>query len=193
MIARLIGTLALRAVGWRVEGRIPPEVQRAVVIAAPHTSNWDLPLMLAVAWALDVRPAWLGKRELFRGPLGWLFRRLGGIPVDRAVRGNLVAQAAARLHAAERLFLVVPPSGTRARAPHWKSGFYHIARGARVPIVCAFLDYGRRTGGIGPVFTPTGNVVADMDRLRGFYGDISGRYPENATPVRLVEEEDAAA
>jgi 1-acyl-sn-glycerol-3-phosphate acyltransferase len=166
---------------------------KAVVIAAPHTSNWDLPLMLAVSWVLGVRPSWLGKRELFQGPFGWVLRRLGGIPVDRATRGNMVQQAVARFDTTERLFLVVPPSGTRARASHWKSGFYHVARGAGVPILCAFLDYGRRTGGIGPVLSPTGDVAADMDLLREFYGGITGRYPENTTPVRLQEEEEAAA
>jgi 1-acyl-sn-glycerol-3-phosphate acyltransferase len=149
--------------------------------------------MLAVSWVLGVRPSWLGKRELFQGPLGWVLRRLGGIPVDRAVRGNVVQEAIARLDSTERLFLVIPPSGTRSRARHWKSGFYHVARGAGVPILCAFLDYGRRTGGIGPVLSPTGNVPADMERLREFYGGITGRYPENATPVRLAEEEEAAA
>ena len=188
-----LGALVIRLVGWRVEGRVPEGMMKAVVIAAPHTSNWDLPLMLAVAWVLGVRPAWLGKRELFQGPLGWVLRRLGGLPVDRAVRSNVVEQAIARFDSTERLFLVVPPSGTRARARHWKSGFYHVARGARVPILCAFLDYRRRTGGIGPALSATGNVPADMERLRGFYGGVTGKYPENATPVRLAEEEEAVA
>jgi len=162
------------------------------VIAAPHTSNWDLVLMLAVGFALVVWPSWLGKRELFRPPFGWLMRRLGGVPVDRSRRGNLVEQAAARLRAADRLLLVVPPSGTRSRAPHWRSGFYHIARGADVPIVCAFLDYARKVGGIGPVFVPTHDLGADMDRLRAFYHDVRGKYPDHETPVRLAEEDAAA-
>jgi 1-acyl-sn-glycerol-3-phosphate acyltransferase len=138
----------LRLSGWRVEGRIP-EDGKAVVIAAPHTSNWDLPLMLAVSYVLGIRPAWLGKVELFRWPFGGLMRWLGGLPVDRRVRQNLVQQAVARLDAVERLYLVIPPSGTRSRATHWKSGFYHIACGARVPIVCAFLDYRRGVGASG--------------------------------------------
>jgi 1-acyl-sn-glycerol-3-phosphate acyltransferase len=188
-----LGALVLRLVGWRVEGAVPPGVTKAVVLAAPHTSNWDLPLMLAVAWVLGVRPAWLGKRELFRGPFGWLMARLGGIPVDRAVRGNLVRQTVAWFGAAERLFLVIPPSGTRSRAPRWKSGFYHVARGAGVPVLCAFLDYGRRTGGIGPLVRPTGDVRRDMEEIRAFYGGVAARYPEMATPVRLVEEEEVAA
>jgi len=188
----IMARLALRMCGWRVEGSLPPGLARAVVIAAPHTTNWDLPYMLAVAFALGVRPSWLGKQELFRGPFGWLLRWLGGVPVDRSRRSNLVEQAVERLHAADRLFLVIPPSGTRSRAPHWKSGFYHVARGAQVPLVCAFLDYPRRTGGIGPVFVPTGDLHHDMDRLRLFYRDIRGKYPDQETPVRLAEEDRAA-
>ena len=146
-LAQLVGRLWLRSFGWRVEGRLPHHT-RAVVIAAPHTSNWDLPFMLAVSWVLGVRPAWLGKDGLFRPPFGALMRWLGGIPVDRRAPGGMVTQAAARLRAADRLLLVVPPSGTRSRAPHWKSGFYHIASAAGVPILCTFLDYRRRVGGV---------------------------------------------
>jgi 1-acyl-sn-glycerol-3-phosphate acyltransferase len=187
-----LGALFLRLAGWRVQGHIPPWVHQAVVIAAPHTTNWDLPYMLAVSWVLGIRPRWLGKRELFGAPFGWLMRWLGGIPVDRSKRGNLVEEAAKTFRETDGLFLVVPPSGTRSRAPHWKSGFYHIARTARVPVVCSFLDYDRKVGGIGPVFVPSGDMGADMDRLRVFYREIRGKYPEHETPVRLSEEDAAA-
>ncbi len=188
----VLGGLFLRLTGWRVEGGLPPGMRRAVVIAAPHTTNWDLPYMLAVSYVLGVRPSWLGKRELFGAPFGRLMRWLGGIPVDRDRRMNLVEQAADRLRQADRLFLVIPPSGTRSRAPHWKSGFYHIARTAGVPVVCAFLDYATKTGGIGLTFTPSGDIGRDMDRLRLFYRDVRGKYPENETPIRLSEEDAAA-
>lgn len=191
-VRRALGAAFLWLAGWRVRGSVPAGVDRAVVIAAPHTSNWDLAYMLAVSCVLGVEPSWLGKRELFRWPFGPLMRWLGGIPVDRARRGNVVEQAASRLRETPGLFLVVPPSGTRSRARHWKSGFYHIARAARVPIVCAFLDYARRVGGIGPVFRPSGDIAADMERLRAFYRHVRGRHPGSETPVRL-EEEDAAA
>ncbi len=187
-IPRLLGALHLRLFGWRVEGALPASIAKAVVVAAPHTSNWDLPFMLAVAFVLGVRPSWLGKRELFRAPFGWAMRALGGIPVDRGRRTNLVEQAVGRFGAAERLFLVIPPAGTRSMVKHWKSGFYHIARGARVPIVCAFLDYGRKVGGIRGIVEPTGDVGADMRRLRAFYADVRGKYPEQATPIQLLEE-----
>jgi 1-acyl-sn-glycerol-3-phosphate acyltransferase len=189
---RLVGRLYLRARGWRVAGSLP-SCQRAVVVAAPHTSNWDLPYMLAVSYVLGVKPSWLGKSELFRWPLGWLLRPLGGIPVDRGARQGLVGEAIARFAEVKELFLVIPPSGTRARATHWKSGFYHVAYGAGVPIVCAYLDYAAREGGIGLVLSATGDVRADMDRIRAFYADKRGRYPEQATPVRLREEENAKA
>ena len=188
---RLIGRLYLRAFGWRVAGTLP--YRRAVVIAAPHTSNWDLPFMLAVAYALGVKPSWLGKRELFQAPLGWLLRRLGGIAVDRSAPQGLVGEAVARFGERDELFLVIPPSGTRARAPYWKSGFYHVARGAGVPIVCAYLDYRSRVGGIGLSFVPTTSIGADMDRIRAFYADKQAKFPAQMTPVRLREEEETDA
>jgi len=186
--AQRLGRLYLRLFGWQVAGALPA-CPSAIVIAAPHTTNWDLPFMLAVAYTLGVKPAWLGKRELFRRPFGGFMRWLGGVAVDRSERRDLVRQVVDQLTAGARLFLVVPPSGTRRRAEYWKSGFYHIARGAGVPIVCAYLDYARKVGGIGLVFTPTGDVVADMDRVRAFYAPIRGRFPEQTTPVRLREED----
>lgn len=191
-VACLVGRLYLWLCGWRVEGALPP-VAKAVVIAAPHTSNWDLPYMLAVSWVLGVRPSWLGKRELFRWPLGAPLRWLGGLPIDRSARGNVVEQVVRRFAAAERLFLVVPPSGTRRRAAHWKSGFYHMARQAGVPIVCAYLDYRRKVGGIGPTVRARGDASADMPVIRAFYDGITGRYPELTTPVRLLEEDSTSA
>ena len=191
-VTRLIGRLYLRGFRWRVEGGLPAS-PLAVVVAAPHTSNWDLPFMLAVSYTLGVKPSWLGKRELFRWPFGWLLRRLGGLPVDRSAHQGIVADAVARFAEVDELFLVIPPSGTRARATHWKSGFYHVARGAGVPIFCAYLDYRDRVGGIGLVLTPSGSVRADMDRIRAFYASKQGKYPAQTTPVRLREEETDAA
>ena len=174
-------------------GGLPPEATHAVVIAAPHTSNWDLPFMLAVAYVLGVKPRWLGKQELFRWPFGWFMRLLGGIPVDRSTSNGLVAAAVERFAEMEHLFLVVPPSGTRRRAAYWKSGFYHVARGAGVPIVCSYLDYADREGGIGLVLQPSGSLRADMDVIREFYATKRGKYPDQATPVRIREEETDAA
>src|SRR6185369_9700063 len=129
--------------------------------------------------------------QLFRRPFGGLMRRLGGIPVDRDRRTNLVEQVVDHFATVDRLFLVIPPSGTRRRAPHWKSGFYHIARGADVPIICAFLDYRRKVGGIGPTIVPSGDVAGDMRMIRDFYDEITAKYPALTSPARLLEEEAA--
>jgi 1-acyl-sn-glycerol-3-phosphate acyltransferase len=173
--------------GWKVEGSLPPGI-KAVAIAYPHTTNWDLPFMLAVAYRLGVRPSWLGKRQLFRAPFGGFMRWLGGIPVDRSARTNMVAQVVECFADVDRLFLVIPPSATRHKAVHWKSGFYHIARGAGVPILCTFLDYTRKVGGIGPAIMPGDDVRADMDVIRAFYEGVEGLYPQNHTPIYLPEE-----
>jgi 1-acyl-sn-glycerol-3-phosphate acyltransferase len=173
--------------GWKVEGSLPPGI-KAVAIAYPHTTNWDLPFMLAVAYRLGVRPSWLGKRQLFRAPFGGFMRWLGGIPVDRSARTNMVAQVVERFADVDRLFLVIPPSATRHKAAHWKSGFYHIARGAGVPILCTFLDYTRKIGGIGPAIVPGDDLRADMDVIRAFYEGVEGLYPQNHTPIYLPEE-----
>jgi 1-acyl-sn-glycerol-3-phosphate acyltransferase len=128
---------------------------------------------------------------MFRWPFGGVMRWLGGLPVNRDGRDDLVRQAVERFAAAPTLLLVVPPSGTRSKARHWKSGFYHIASGAGVPIVCTFLDYRRRVGGIGPAVMPSGDLPADMDLIRAFYAGVTGKYPRQTTPVCL-REEDAA-
>ncbi|MFT4627611.1 MAG: 1-acyl-sn-glycerol-3-phosphate acyltransferase [Myxococcota bacterium] len=178
--------------GWQTEGE-PPAVKRAVIIAAPHTSNWDLPHMLAAAFLFRMRISWLGKHTLFSSPLGPLLRWLGGLAVDRRAPGGLVAQAAARLRDSESLLLAVPPSGTRSRGDSWKSGFYWIALTAGVPIVCSYLDYGRKRACIGLTLQPTGDVHRDMDQIREFYVGVRGLYPENQTPVRLRDEERASS
>ena len=186
--ARMIGALFLRLFGWRVEGRFP-SLPKAVLIAAPHTSNWDFPFMLACAYVLDLRPMWLGKHQMFRWPFGGLMRWLGGLPVNRSRRNDLVRQAVERFAAAPSLLLLVPPTGTRSVAPYWKSGFYHIARGAGVPIVCTFLDYRKRVGGIGCTVIPSDDLAADMHQIRAFYAGVSAKYPAQNTPVRLREED----
>jgi 1-acyl-sn-glycerol-3-phosphate acyltransferase len=173
--------------GWEAEGA-KPAARRFVLIAAPHTSNWDLAYLLALAAVFELRISWMGKHTLFRPPLGWLMRRTGGIPIVRHRREDVVAQAARRFANSEELALVVPAEATRSRAEYWKSGFYHIARTAKVPIVLGYLDYARRRGGFGPALEATGDVRADMDRIRAFYADKVARYPAQFGAVRLREE-----
>ncbi|NIS29327.1 MAG: acyltransferase, partial [Actinobacteria bacterium] len=177
----------LRLTGWRIEGK-PPEAPQFVLIGAPHTTNWDMVYLLAVAWALQIDVSWVGKQEIFRRPFGGIMRRLGGIPVRRDRSQSMVEQMAAAFAATDRLALVLAPEGTRSAAEYWRSGFYHIGRTAGVPIATGFVDYERKVAGFGPVITLSEDIGADMDRLREFYGPIVGRRPGNQGPIRLREE-----
>lgn len=176
---RALSRAFLRLNGWTVEGSLPPEARKAVLIAAPHTSNWDLPYTLMVAFVLHLNVYWMGKHSLFGFPFGPLMRWLGGIAVDRSRSNQLVSASAAALRAADGpVQLVVPPEGTRGKTRHWKTGFYYIALEAGVPIILAYMDYQRKVAGLGPVFTPTGDVEADMARIKHFYAGIKGRRPQ---------------
>jgi len=186
-LKKLLARGFLRLAGWKAEGT-RPRARTYVLIAAPHTSAWDLVYLLALAWSLELRIAWMGKRQLFRFPFGPLMRWLGGIPIDRERGERRVDQMVEWLPRAGELALVVPAEGTRRYAPHWKSGFYWIALGAGVPIVMGYLDFARRRGGFGPELVPTGDVSRDMDRVRAFYADKVGRYPQQASAVRLEQE-----
>lgn len=177
----------LRLTGWRIAGA-PPPIPRYVVIAAPHTSNWDGILMLLATTALQYPLNFLMKDSLFRGPLGPVARRLGGIAVDRRRSANTVEQIVAAFRQREAMALAIAPEGTRRPAECWRSGFYHIALQAGVPIVLGYIDYARREIGFGPVLWPTGDVRADMDRVRAFYADKIARHPERVGPIRLREE-----
>ena len=166
----------LRLNGWRVEGCLPEGARKCVLIAAPHTSNWDLPYTLMVALVLRLNIYWMGKDSLFRFPFGPLMRWLGGISIDRSQRNNVVAASAAALQAADGpVQLVVPPEGTRGRTRHWKTGFYFIALQAGTPIILAYMDYREKRSGLGPVFTPTGDIEADMAVIKRFYAGVQGR------------------
>lgn len=182
-----LAALLLRLVGWQPEGE-PPAARRFVLIAAPHTSNWDLALLLLLGQVYGVRVSWMGKHSLFVGPMGWVMRAVGGVPVRRDRSNSLVSQMAAVIEKSDRIALTVPAEGTRSYTTHWKSGFYHIARAANVPVVLGFLDYSRRRGGFGPEVVLTGDVREDMSEIRGFYSDKDGRYPDQVGEILLKEE-----
>ena len=171
------GALAfLKLNGWTVQGVLPAKAHKAVLIAAPHTSNWDLPYTLMVAFALRLNIYWMGKAGIFRFPFRGLMLWLGGIPVDRSRANNLVAASAQAIRQANGpLQLVVPPEGTRGKTRYWKTGFHHIAVAAGVPIVLSYMDYGRKVTGIGPIFVPTGDIDADMLRIKAFYAPFKGK------------------
>lgn len=188
MVKRLIGQAFLRVAGWKVEGQRPP-VDRYVIIAAPHTSNWDMPFMLAFAFIYDIPVKWMGKHTLFKEPYGAFFKWLGGTPIIRHRPGGVVGQMIEAFEDNESLVLMVPAEGTRSRVDYWKSGFYHIARGADVPVVLSYLDFDKKVGGIGPSLKMTGDISADMDRIRAFYAGKQGLKPENVGVIRLREED----
>jgi 1-acyl-sn-glycerol-3-phosphate acyltransferase len=175
----------LKIFGWRVEGRLP-DLDKLVVIAAPHTSNWDLPILLGVAFALRARACWLGKHTLFQGPFGFLSKWMGGIPVYRSASQNMVAQSMEMFRNSEKLILTIPPEGTRSKVSHWKTGFYYIALGAEIPIAMAFIDYKRKASGVGPTLYPTGDIEADMEIIRNFYANVTAKYPDKASPPALA-------
>jgi len=166
----------LKITGWTVEGRLPSGAGKSVLIAAPHTSNWDLPYTLMVAFTLRLNIYWMGKAQIFRPPFRGLMMWLGGIPVQRETSNNLVAASAAAIRAADGpLQLIVPPEGTRSKARQWKTGFYYIAVSAQVPIVMAYMDYEKKRSGLGAIFEPTGDIDADMVAIKAFYAPFKGR------------------
>ena len=166
----------------------PAPTRPTVLIGAPHTSNWDFVLMLAIAWKLRIPVRWLGKESLFAGWRGPIMRALGGIPVDRSDASRVVTEVVDRVHAGEVFGLVVTPDGTRGSNEFWKSGFYRIARETGMPVTLGYVDGTTRTCGLGPTIELTGAVAADMDRVRAFYADKSGIKPHLRTEPRLRDE-----
>ena len=193
MDKRTVGARALRMRGWTIAGEPPPPDPVSVMIGAPHTSNWDLFLMLWLCWASDVEPRFLMKKEAFRGPGATAFRRLGGIAVDRSNPGTLLedlsARAGSALATGDRLQIVIAPEGTRKAGTYWKSGFYRLAHQSSIPICLGWCDGPTRTVGYGPTIRTTGDVRADMDRIREFYATKRGVNPKRRTIARLREED----
>ncbi len=178
-LLRLLAILLLKLSGWKAVGR-PLENARFVMIGAPHTSNWDFVLMLLVALKLRLKLHWMGKDTLFPAPVGWLMKWLGGIPVDRSRHHNLVDHTVAQYRENPELIVLVPPEGTRSRVKEWKTGFYHIAVNAEVPVLMGYIDAAKKEAGLADFFHPTGNLEVDMPVIRAFYAGKTGINPENA-------------
>lgn len=191
LIRYWIGRTCLRLAGWDTIGAFPPNEPRLVLIACPHTTNWDGAAMIAAAWVFRVKLHWIAKDTLTKGLLGAILRRFGAVGVDRSKPGGQVQQVAARMRAADRMFLAIAPSGSRSRREFWKSGFYHIAMAADVPVVPAFVDWGNKRVGLFDAIKPSGDLVADMDKFRALYTGMKGKFPENQAPLRLREELDS--
>ncbi|WP_454130228.1 1-acyl-sn-glycerol-3-phosphate acyltransferase [Microbacterium aurum] len=187
MIRRLLARLFWLCSRWRLRTE-PAPTRPTVLVGAPHTSNWDFVLMLAIAWRLGIHIRWLGKASLFAGWRGPVMRALGGIAVDRADAARVVAEIVARVNAGEVFSLVVTPDGTRGGNAYWKSGFYRIARETGMPVTLGYVDRTTMTTGLGPTIELSGDVAADMDRIRAFYADKAGLRPERRTEPRLSSE-----
>lgn len=167
----------MKLMGWQFAGEFPAN-RKFVIIGAPHTSNWDMPHLLAIASQMGIKVHWLGKKQIFKWPFAGLMKKLGGIPIDRSGKHNVVDQTAAAFGRRDEFYLVVPPEGTRGKVKYWKTGFYHIAHQAGVPIVLGFMDYSTKTGGVGPAIMTSGDYDADMIVIREFYAGVKGKYPD---------------
>ena len=183
-ILTLLSKFFLKMTRWKVEGGTP-DIPKFVGILAPHTSYWDLPLILAVMYVLGVKINWFGKKEIFRWPVGGFFKWMGGMPIDRSSRQNIVQQTARMIQAHEQIIVGITPEGTRSKTRYWKTGFYYIAHEAKVPIVLAYLDYARKVGGFGPVIETTGDIEADMKVIHEFYSGITAKYPQKVGEVAI--------
>ncbi len=179
--SRGLGKAVLKIMRWDIKGEIS-NLPKFVLIGAPHTSNWDFVLAIVTLIALGIDARWLGKDTLFRPPFGTLMRWLGGFPVDRSARHGLVAQTIEAFAQRDRFVVAVAPEGTRKRVEHWKTGFYHVAQGAGVPIVPFYFDYAHKVLGFGPPFELSGDLEADMKHIRAFYTPFKGKNLEQSSP-----------
>jgi len=182
MLSRLSSWL-LKILGWTIHADYP-DTGKYVLIVAPHTSNWDFLLGLVASKSLDLGAGWIGKHTIFHWPFGWFFRAIGGIPVDRENAANLIQQMADLFDQSDRLILALAPEGTRARKTYWKTGFYHIARAAKVPIAMAYLDYGKKQIGLGGAFYPGDDIEDTFAEIRRFYQGRRGKYPEQESLIQ---------
>lgn len=172
-IFHYLAAFIMRLAGWRVQGKLP-DIPKFVLVGAPHTSNWDFVLFLGVIFTLRANVRFMGKAEIFRSPIGAFFRYCGGVPVDRKKSTGLVDQMVQVCNESERFILTIAPEGTRHHVTEWKRGFYHIAKGARIPIVIAVVDGRHKTVRIGQMFHPTEDMEADMKTIQGFFAGIVG-------------------
>lgn len=173
---RALSRFTLRILGWRVDGQLP-NIPKFIIVGAPHTSNWDFVLFLALAFILKVDARFMGKAELFRPPFERFFYWCGGVPVDRSKPHGLVEQMVQAVNENEQFKLVITPEGTRSKVGEWKHGFYHIAMQAAIPIVTGYVDTRTKTCGIGPTFTLTDDMEADIKTIQAFFKDKVGINP----------------
>lgn len=171
----MIGRLYLRLAGWEIEGDFPAD-SKCVIIVAPHTSNWDFPLGVAIVFATELRASWLGKHTLFKAPFKSFFLWLDGIPVDRRANHGVVGECVKAFEAAQALLLAIAPEGTRKGVSQWRTGFYQIATQAGVPILPVAFDFHDHRVHLMPVFRPTGNLEQDLPAIQALFHQTRGLY-----------------
>lgn len=180
-----ISLFFLKRLGWEKVGPLPAQT-KYVLIVAPHTSNWDVFYGVMLAFALKLDARFMAKKELFRWPFGPIVEWLGGIAIDRSLSNHAVSRMIKEFNEHQNFILPIAPEGTRHKVTHWKSGFYHIATGTHVPIQLAFIDYGSKTGGAGPLMYPSGNIDHDMIIIRDFYLTIKGKHSDQTSPAAIL-------
>ena len=189
-ILKVISWVVLLLIGWRPGQSVPTPMKKGIILAAPHTSNWDFALFLAFVFVLNLKVRVLIKHTLFVGPLGWFLRYCGGIPVDRRSAKDYVKALARQFEESESFHLVVTPEGTRSARTHWKTGFYHIALAANVPVLLAGVNCKSRRVSIDQIVYPTGDLKADMEDIYAFYDEMHGIWTDNyASPNRPAPED----
>jgi 1-acyl-sn-glycerol-3-phosphate acyltransferase len=181
IVSRWLGRSFLQFSGWSINGHFP-DVRKLIVVVAPHTSNWDFVFGIAAVFALGLKVNWMGKNSLFKGGLGPIMRWLGGIPVDRSKPNGVVGQLVDEFSRREQLLLGITPEGTRSRVDRWKTGFYHLAIQARVPLVPAYMDYRLKQLVILDPLPVTGAIDNDLVVLREVFASVTPKRPENYNP-----------
>lgn len=184
-MAKLISRFIFWITGWKVEGWIPKDLKKAVMVAAPHTSNWDFLYARCAFFIMGVPLKFTIKKEVMFFPLGPILKALGAISIDRqktstGKQARSTVEAIADLYKdREQLVIIVTPEATRRYQPKWKTGFYHVAQMANVPIIMGYIDYSKKHAGVGPIFHTTGNMDADIEKIKDFYRDKVAKFPEN--------------
>ncbi|HMV28857.1 MAG TPA: lysophospholipid acyltransferase family protein [Anaerolineales bacterium] len=184
-LLRLLSRLIMRLVGWRVDGKMP-NLSKYVIIAAPHTSNWDFLLFLGIVFHLGISVRYMGKAELFNNPFGWFFYWCGGVPVDRKKSVGLVDQMVEVCNQSDKFILVIAPEGTRYQVNEWKRGFYHIAKSANIPIVTARVDGIQKIAHVGQIFQPGDDIEADMKAIQESFIGMTGINPRLKTKKKYI-------
>ncbi|WP_299821882.1 1-acyl-sn-glycerol-3-phosphate acyltransferase [uncultured Pontibacter sp.] len=180
MIAKSLSKFFFKITGWKLNGNLAPELRRCVMVAAPHTSNWDFVYARAAFYLMDAPIRFTIKKEFMRFPFGGLLKAMGALPIDRSKNTRMVdAMIQIFNETPGDMCVMVTPEGTRKYQPRWRRGFYHVAVGAGVPIILGYLDYAKKEAGVGPAFYPTGDADADIEAIMAFYRTKTAKYPEH--------------